>query len=330
MTAAEAERVARQNFGRRLGVLLCKTHRWVLLVHDRNGLRWTASDDKQLSIGQHGTLEELMHDIVTNVANVWSLHAVTEPALANEDAHLGLDLLIPLRAGARDNAMASAVTPSKLIQTYYTYAARTADIMDYDLHLRVFPEMKPEALPMQINFPKSKVAQNGLLLCNNLDVSRRLEMAYKPDSALWFSRGLMEFYPCPFYQRITGTPNGYSHYCVAAPDGLVDAELLMDKELETLETYVHDQGDARLSDSTLFRVMSPDTDTFIDIYSRGNTEGIANCSMLKLDRRYMIMLCMPSITTYSNVKADMPTQQLILDLHKQDALAPLLELCGKE
>lgn len=326
MTAEESERLVRQNMGRRFGALLCKTHRWVLIVHDRDGLHWATSDAEQLSFGMQKPYEELLDSIVTNKANVWTLHTVTEPALSDEEAPLSLDLLIPMRAGA----MSKAVTPSMLVQTYYSYAARTADIMEYQLHLRVFSEMQPMPLPTNVQFPKSKVAQNGLLLCNSLDVNRRLEPAYKRDSAIWFSRGLLELYPFTFYQRLVGTPNGYTHYCVAAPDGLADSALLMDKELAVLTEYVNEQGSERLSDTTLFRVMSPDTDNYIDIYSRGASVGISNCSMLKLDKRYMIISCMPSLTTYHDVHADTSTQQLILNKHKQDALAPLLEWCGKD
>ena len=323
MTAAQEEQARRQMIANLFGALLCKTHKWILFVHRDDGLHWAASEGLQFSGGTQEPLSYLLERIIMYDVRIWALHAVTEPALSDEEIPLSLDLLVPMRAGA----MSEAVTPSMLLQTYLKYAARTAEIMDYQLRLRGFQTMVPQELIRTVQFPKSKVAQNGLLLCHTLDINRKIEAAYQRDMAVWFSRSLLELYPFSFYQRIVGNVNGYTHYCVGAPDGLADAELLMQKELSILADYV--QATNPLPESTLFRVLSPDTDNYMDMYSRDASVPIYNGSMLKLDKRYMILSCVPSLASYTDIQVDNPTKQLLLDKHKQDALAPLLEQCEK-
>ena len=323
MTTAQEEQSRRQMIANLFGALLCKTHKWILFVHRDDGLHWAASEGLQFSGGTPEPLSYLLERIIMYDVRVWAMHAVTEPALSDDETPLSLDLLVPMRAGA----MAEAVTPSMLLQTYLGYAARTAEIMDFQLRLRGFQDIAPRPLQVAVQFPKSRVAQNGLLLCNNLDINRRLDTAFQKDMAVWFSRSLLELYPFSFYQRIVGNVNGYTHYCVGAPDGLADAELMMDKELETLTEYTNTTNP--LPESALFRVLSPDTDNYMDMYSRDASVPIANCSMLKLEKRYMILSCVPSLAAYTDIQVDNPTKQLLLDKHKQDALAPLLEQCEK-
>ena len=324
MTEAGASQQLHDNLLRLIGAIMCKTHRWFLIIQKHDGMRW-ASSGVNFAHGEQAPVDELFKQIATYDIRNWAFHAVTEPALTEDEAVCSLDLLVPMRAGA----MSEAVTPSMIVQTYLKFAACTAEIMDYKLRLRGFQSMAPQEFIRAVQFPKSKVAQNGLLLCHTLDINRKIEAAYHKDMAVWFSRGLLELYPFHFYQRLVGNVNGYAHYCVGAPDGLADAELLMQRELSTLEAYMETEN-ALSKDDALYRALSPDKDLYVDTYSRASAVSMDNCSMLKLDKRYMILSCVPSLSPYHDITVDdNSTKRLLFAKHKEDALAPLLEQCEK-
>ena len=300
-------------------VLFGKTHKWLLVTQHDGELNW-AANGAELEAGTQKTLDELFKQIQSGCA-YWSLSALTEPALSEEECPKVLDFIFP----SSGDRLSSAVLPEQVLSTLLTYTNKAARMIETSLQYRGFPTIKSDVQVLKLEHPIN-VCANGMLLCGErLEIHKSVATAGAPDKHLWYARALLELYPCAFYQRlIGGASNGFLHYVVASIDGMPGAEAVWDAELKELDSKAHSSGTLKDDRRLLYRVVAPVDKQYIDL-TMENGASDARCSLDELGHKLLILSSRSRAMQYV-VPVDCSGVELKGDLiqrHMHDALGPI-------
>lgn len=301
-------------------VLLCKTHRWLLLAQCNEHLYW-CSNDASVKLPRSVERKELdfmlAHAGPDQDANFkWSLSAVTEPAWPEEEVHKAVDFLFL----SKDGPIAKELTPRGVLQCMLNYSERTLRMVGVHAHFRGFPEMSP-ILPEGLTMPDPVMAaRHDMLLCSDeIAYGARVETHAERDKYLWWSRGISELLPCYYYQRIIADKDGIMHYMVAAPESLEGANVVFNAELAAFSAYVpRNQKDAAL----LHRAISVENKEYVDLTLNGSAKKTTD-SLRDLNHRLVTLSNYAKRMAYQPITLDNSSKKELLRLHREDALAPI-------
>ena len=311
---------------------LCKTHKWLLVELGGADIFWYGSPGVTFSIGtQRDSLEQML-DIIQTEGHYWTLYAVTEPTLSEQDAPRAIDLMFPFQGTA---AICGKLTPGEQLAELNRYLKKNLDCMGLQGHLRGLDTL-PEPETAQYTMEPVLVNKHSLFLCTAkvrpstlMEETGLFGVNSAPADYIWFNQAVLNLFPARgYFQKLFGHRDVYGSYCIAAMEDISDAASVFDMEANALSTFLSDNTAA--GDNKLYRIISADSDEYIDsmlcdpAYTSTSIRALTT-----LGKKFIMMnnraetMTLPDVDITKNATH---TKIYLLQHHQEDALAPIVNL----
>lgn len=317
-----------QDLTRLWSSILCKTHKWLLVVQS-DPVKW-CGNGMTLQYGANAPLADLLVMISSDPYMVWAIYALTEPELPEAEAPLAFDFIYPLQ----EAMLGTKATPKEIMQFILNYIDAGLANIGRTTKYRGVPEMSPDAHATPGNIMDA--CNRGKALCGS-DVQIQRPFASKISSKtgsmshIWYSRGTQELLPMYYMQKIYGVGDLYWTYCVGATDSLDDADAVLQAEIEALEACLQNNDKAP---HALVRMLSITMDEYDDVKSEESPlQGEHYRSLNSLGRKLMVLANRPSSSRYYPMELETHAVDLkkrLLKAHTSDALSDIVAIAWPE
>ena len=316
---------------RTLATVLCKTHNWVLVEQLGNGFCWCGTEDNMLHVGEKAELPVMLDRIRAEDHN-WTLHALSEPVIGEDEIGLAMDLFFPLDVRA---ALGNKATPKDIIREYYRYTAKALALIGESGWLRGYPNETFDVEPAQQMPNPITVNKYSLFLCDDridsmgLCGNDRINVHSDTADNLWYNQAVKNLFPAKgYFQKFCGNGQQMWFYNMAVIGDRVGADALFELELAVLDDYL--QSDSVSGNHSLYRVCSADEDLYSDLLiEEPDYKSRAVHSVSSLGNKMCALCNRPKSTVIRNVditKNATGSKVELLRRHLDDAAAPFVRL----
>ena len=316
---------------RTLATALCKTHNWVLVEQIGSGFCWCGTEDNMLHAGEKGELAEMLERIKAE-NHFWTLQALSEPAVGEDEIGLAMDLLFPLDVRA---PLGNKATPKTILREYYRYVAKALALIGEQSYLRGYPNATFDVEPTPEMPNPITVNKYSLFLCDDkieaTSASGSEYIKIQSDTAdnLWYNQAVKNLFPAKgYYQKFCGDANMMWFYNMAAITDRTGADVLFELELAALDDYL--QSDSVSGSHSLYRVCCADEDLYSDLLlEEPDYKSRAIHSVSSLGQKMCALCNRPKSTMIHNIditKNATGAKTELLRRHLNDAAAPFVQL----